>query len=282
MINFVLVGAGYIAPRHAQAIRDVGGEITAFVDPHDSVGWMDGYFKDAKFFTEFERFDRHCNKIQQGTQKIDYAVILSPNYLHEAHSRWAMRNGMDVICEKPIALTERNVDAVAETEAQTGHKVWAILQSRLHAEVKEVRSYLLNHNAYVKVDYCAPRGEWFRVSWKSDASKSGGTATNIGVHLFDLMVFLFGNMRYVEVLKKNKNEISGRLGLDRAFIEWRISVDKSERQRRVFIIDDHAMDLTSGFADLHTKAYRSILDGNGYGIEDAREAIRIVEGIRCQ
>ena len=276
MKNFAIIGAaGFVAPRHMQAIKDVGGNLVAAIDPHDSVGILDSFFPDCKFFTEFERFDRYCTK-----STIDYAVVLSPNYLHEPHTRWALRNGMDVICEKPIALTERNVDAVAETEKVTGHKVWCILQSRLHEEIKKIPEHFGKN--YVVVNYCAPRGDWFQASWKSNESKSGGLATNLGIHLFDLMVFLFGDIEMVTVINRTMTEINGTLQMERAFVKWRISIDKNEKQQRTFLINDHKLDLSAGFKDLHTTAYRAILEGKGFGIEDARQAIRIVERIRCQ
>jgi UDP-N-acetyl-2-amino-2-deoxyglucuronate dehydrogenase len=281
-MRFALIGAaGYVAPKHIQAIKDVGGELVAALDPHDSVGRLDQHFPNCLYFSEPERFDRWLSKNQ-----LDYVSICSPNYLHDCHSLMAMRNGADVICEKPLVCYERNLDNLAEWEIKTGKKVSVILQCRLHPEAiraKESLNVKEEWIKYLKIDYKTPRGAWYNQSWKGDVEKSGGLCTNIGIHMFDLAMWLFGPWTQWQVEEHSKTEVSGFLVLQRAEVEWTLSVNPGE-PKRIFSINKDKIDLTTGFADLHTETYRQILSGNGFGIEDIRPATRLTEAIRnvCQ
>jgi len=282
VIKFCLIGAaGYVAERHMKAIKEVGGDLVAALDPHDSVGILDSYFPDCAFFTEFERFDRHCSKKEV---KIDYVSICSPNYLHDAHIRFALRIGADAICEKPLVLNVHNLKSLKEFEEESNNRVWNILQCRLHPNVKVMdfpwsqHNWLLRHNVYV--EYVTPRGKWYDYSWKSNVEKSGGLATNIGVHLFDLLSFAFGRLESAYVSRFNHREVVGRLYLKSAVVKYRLSTNQ-EIPKRIFRIDEqHEIDLTNGFNDLHTESYRQILDGKGFGIDDTLGAIEICEAIR--
>ena len=275
--NFILLGsAGYIAPRHMKAIHDVGGNLIAAYDPHDSVGVLDQYFPDCAFFTEFERLDRYVEKI--GT--VDYVSIASPNYLHDAHCRWALRIGADVICEKPLVINERNLDGISRLE--NGNHAWTVLQLRLHPKVQMFKEKYTDtkwHN--VKVNYSTPRGKWYKYSWKGDVAKSGGIATNIGIHLFDLMTWFFGNMKSIETIENDLDCIVGRLILDKAEVHYRLSIRQGEQSQRTFEIDGENIELSNHFETLHSEVYKNILAGNGFGLEETREAIRICEAIRA-
>lgn len=285
MKRFALIGAaGYVAPKHMQAIRDVGGELVAALDPHDSVGILDQYFPDCMFFTEFERFDRFCSQT-----RIDYVSICSPNYLHDAHCRFALRLGADAICEKPVVLMERNLDQLLQVERDSGNwsrlghdaQVRCILQCRLHPALANlVRSTGGDKKATVKVVYHTPRGNWYKYAWKSDISKSGGLETNIGIHLFDLCSYLYGKLVSIESLEKTEDESMGVLHLERATVNWDLSIRKDRTPKRIFDVDGAQLDLTNGFNDLHTVSYQKILSGDGFGLEDAREAVLICERIR--
>ncbi len=277
MITFAIIGvAGYVAPRHIQAIKDVGGELVAALDPHDSVGILDQYFPGCLYFREPERFDRWLSKNQ-----VDYVVVCSPNYLHDAHCLMAMRNGADVICEKPLVLNERNLDNLLEWEVKTGGKVNVILQCRLHPEVVKAKVKLVPGRSYsLNVDYCTPRGAWYQSSWKGDVEKSGGLISNIGIHLFDLAFHLLGHSMKFSVTHKSSEEIKGCAILSDAVMDWHLSTEMSKEPKRLFKIDDIDIDLTNGFADLHTKSYQRVLDGHGFCIEDIRLATRITEAIR--
>lgn len=273
MKTFAIIGvAGYIAPRHMKAIKEVGGQLIAALDPHDSVGILDSYFPECLYFMETERFDRWLSKNQ-----VDYVSIMSPNYLHDSHCLMAMRNGADVICEKPLTCNEHNLDNLLEWEEKTGKKVNVILQCRLHPEVFPAKYYSLP--AFVKIDYQTPRGQWYLQSWKGDVEKSGGLITNIGIHLFDLCEFLFGKWQSFEIYGHSRVEVSGSVIYDFANVEFRLSIKQGER-KRIFKINQDNINLTNGFDDLHTETYRRILDGNGFGIEDIRSATRITEAIR--
>jgi len=281
MIKFALIGAaGYIAPRHMQAIKEVGGELVAALDPHDSVGILDSYFPDCLYFKEPERFDRFLSK-----HPVDYVSICSPNYLHDSHALMAMRNGADVICEKPLVCNERNLDNLAEWEVKTGAKVNAILQCRLHPEAIKAKERITIDKTYsCEISYQTPRGPWYDFSWKQDIEKSGGLPTNIGVHLFDLCHWFFGATHKVNWAKVSKHLAFGRVTFELGFAEWQLSIRDGNRDRSFFIQDNTDgcwnVNLTNGFTDLHTESYRKILAGEGFGIEDARPAIRIVEWIR--
>jgi len=264
-----MIGAGYIAPRHAKALKDIGGNLLAFTDPRDSVGWMDQYFPEASYFPLFERFDRHVDKLRRAGTKIDYCVIVTPNFLHDCNSRWALRNGMDAICEKPLVLNERNLDALKALEEETGHRVWGVYQLRYHPEVQRMKAAVRDTNK-VRIDYVTPRGRWYEHSWKANTEKSGGLPTNIGCHLFDVCSWLFG---------KAHGGISKRLIFDTAIVDWMLSTEQGD-PRRLFKINNEPFDLNGGFTELHTEVYRQILAGNGIGIEDVRESVRICEAIR--
>jgi UDP-N-acetyl-2-amino-2-deoxyglucuronate dehydrogenase len=282
--RFVLIGVGFVAPRHMKAIKDVGGELVAIMDPHDSVGIIDSYFPEAKYFSEFERFDRYCTK----RGDIDYTVVCSPNYLHSSHTMFGLRIGSDVICEKPLVLRERNLDELLKIEEQTGKRVWNILQLRLsdvytrikdHIECEVVEGRLFHR---VALEYCAPRGSWYDYSWKMDKEKSGGLISNIGIHLLDLLSSLFnGPVRCLVpyngrvVYERDKHFT---LQFKDALVDVRLSIDGKEK--RVITINDTEFDLTPKMKDLHTKSYQEILAGNGFGISDARPAIRLCDQLR--
>ncbi len=262
-----------MAPRHVEAIYKLGGNLVAFTDPHDCVGWMDLYFPHAQYFKEFERFDRYCSKFVR-KDRIDYVVVASPNYLHDAHCRWGLRIDADVICEKPLVLNDRNLDGLQVIEEECGRRVWTILQLRLHdAAIQAKARYSVGSGHIVKVEYNSPRGAWYKHSWKGDVSKSGGLETNIGIHLFDLVAWMFGQC---------ENMSPGRIVLDRAFVDWSLSIDPDKPPMRKFEIDGEEIELSNGFGELHTLSYQKILTNRGFGIEDAREAIRICQDIRYQ
>lgn len=274
-MKFALIGAaGYIAPKHIQAIRDVGGDLVAALDPHDSVGRLDQYFPECQYFRETERFDRWLSK-----NPVDYVSICSPNYLHDAHALLALRSGADVICEKPLVCHERNLDNLSDWELKTDKKVNVVLQCRLHPEAIRAKNQFSEGVYALKVDYRTPRGAWYAQSWKGDVEKSGGLTTNIGIHLFDLSMWLFGPWIQWQIDKLTHNEAAGSLMLDRAEMNWSLSL-KQGVPKRVFRVNDIDIDLTNGFQELHTETYRRVLDGNGFGIEDIRPATRIVEAIR--
>jgi UDP-N-acetyl-2-amino-2-deoxyglucuronate dehydrogenase len=278
--NFVMIGAGYVAPQHVQAIQAIGGNLVAFTDPYDGVGWMDEYFPNAQYFREFERFDRYVDKFIY-KDKIDYVCVCSPNYLHDAHCRWGLRIGADVICEKPLVCHSRNLNGLERLESETGHKVWTILQLRLHRNAVEAKLKYSDGSTghQVRVRYFTPRGAWYDHSWKGDVAKSGGVATNIGVHLFDLVAWLFGPMD--ERGYEFRGDIdSGVVSLERAFVNWQLSISQMETPQRIFEIDGARLDFSEGFAGLHTRSYENILDGSGFGIDEAAESIKICERIR--
>lgn len=281
--KFILIGAaGYVAPRHLQAIKDTGGELIAAMDPHDSVGILDRYFPNAKFFTEFERLERFVELIRDRGRKIDYVVICSPNHLHDAHCRFALRIGADAICEKPLTINTRNVDLLQTAEMRNGNRVNVILQLRLNRRVKALRDQfatdLTRH--IVKVRYITPRGEWYRHSWKADESRSGGLASNIGIHLFDALQYLFGESLRIELTGKTADWISGNIHMYKADVNFILSIEKGAHPEKIFAIDEEQIDLMEGFETLHTESYREILAGRGFGILDIMEATKITEQIR--
>ena len=274
--TFALIGAaGYIAPRHLEAIKAVGGNLIAALDPHDSVGILDRYFPECHFFTEFERFDRFCDKHQ-----IDYVSVCSPNYLHDAHCKFALRIGANVICEKPLVLTEENLDFLELMEEKSGKKIYAILQLRYHPSMKNKKFDGKNE---VKINYFTPRGYWYHYSWKGDLAKSGGLATNIGIHLFDLVLNKFGNYTYYalnDLCSDPAKEIIGEIYLINAKVDFKLSIKPNREPMRVFSINGEDYHFNNGFNELHTKCYEEILDGRGFGIEDVRPSIRLTESIR--
>ena len=298
MKNFALIGAaGYIAPRHMKAIKETGNNLIAAMDKCDSVGIIDSYFPEASFFVEFERFDRHIDKLRRSGEKVDYVSICSPNYLHDAHIRWALKSGADAICEKPLVLNPWNIDALKEIEEETGKKVYNILQVRLHPSIvalkekveKELKD---NPNKIYDIDltYLTSRGKWYFISWKGDESKSGGVATNIGVHFYDMLTWIFGDVKENIVHIKTPYANAGYLELEHARVRWFLSViydyipeeikAKGQRTYRSITVDGEEIEFSGGFTDLHTRMYEEILKGNGFGLDDAKPAIEIVSTIR--
>ncbi len=290
MNNFALIGAaGFVAPRHLKAIRETGNNLLCALDPHDNVGILDQYFPKADFFTEFERFDRHVDKLRRNPPSLDFVSICSPNYLHDAHIRWALRSGADAICEKPLVLNPWNIDTLEQFERETGKRIWNILQLRLHQAVTG-REFNFARRPKVKLTYITPRGSWYHHSWKGDESKSGGIATNIGIHFFDLLISLFGAPDQSKVLLYQSDKARGELTLQNADVEWYLSIDendlptgireKGQRTFRQLTINEELLDFSEGFTDLHTKSYAEILEGRGFGIGAARAAIEVAHAIR--
>ena len=296
MKNFALIGAsGYIAPRHLKAIKDTDSNLLAALDRFDSVGIMDSYFPDAAFFVETERFDRHIEKLKYDKGiELDYVSICTPNYLHDAHIRIALRRGADAICEKPLVLNPWNLDALANMEKESGQRVWNILQLRLHKSIidlkKKVDAAPKNKVFDIDLTYLTSRGNWYYTSWKGDYSKSGGIATNIGVHFYDMLSWIFGDVKENIVHVQTHDRASGYLEFERARVRWFLSINydlipqeikaKGQRTYRSISIEDEELEFSGGFTDLHTKVYEGVLEGNGYGLEDARQAIEIVHTIR--
>ena len=295
--RFALVGAaGYIAPRHMRAIQEVGGELVAAVDPNDSVGIIDSYFPNAAFFVEFERFDRHLEKLKRsGPDKhIDYVAICSPNYLHDAHVRFALRYGAHAICEKPVVLNPWNVQALREIEAESTGRVNIILQLRLHPAIIALREKIAASAGHHEVDltYMTARGNWYAASWKGDVRKSGGVATNIGVHFFDMLHWIFGACRESTVTDATPRTNAGVLELERATVRWRLSIDEEQlpaearaagkRTYRHITVDGEPLEFSEGFTDLHTLSYRQMLAGEGFTLADSLAAIETVATIRKQ
>jgi len=292
-----LIGAaGYIAPRHMRAIRDTGNDLIAALDKHDAVGVMDSYFPSADFFVEFERFDRHIEKLKrQGPERrIHYVSIASPNYLHDAHIRFALRVGAGAICEKPMVLNPWNVDALKEIEAESGQKVNAILQLRLHSAIKELKERIDREPPAKKIDidltYITSRGHWYLVSWKGDVARSGGIATNIGVHFFDMIQWIFGKTQWNVVHLSQPTRAAGFLELEHARVRWFLSLEAADLPRsaqsagmttyRSITLDNRELEFSEGFADLHTESYRAILENKGFGLDDVKPAIQTVFEIR--
>jgi UDP-N-acetyl-2-amino-2-deoxyglucuronate dehydrogenase len=295
MKNFVLIGAGgYIAPRHMKAIKDTGNNLLAALDRHDSVGILDSYFPEADFFTEFERFDRHVEKLKRQGIHTDYVSVCSPNYLHDAHIRFGLRIGADVICEKPVVLNPWNIDALIEIEKETGKNIYTILQLRLHPAIIELREKIKNGPAdkkyNVKLHYITSRGHWYHTSWKGDIHKSGGIATNIGVHFFDMLLWVFGDVKENKILQHTDDTAAGTLELEKANIDWFLSIDantlpeevKKEGKRtfRTLTIDGESFEFSEGFTELHTRSYEEIINGRGFPISETKKAIEIVSKIR--
>jgi UDP-N-acetyl-2-amino-2-deoxyglucuronate dehydrogenase len=295
MKNFALIGAaGYIAPRHMKAIKDTGNNLVAALDKHDNVGILDSYFPNADFFTEFERFDRHLDKLKRRGTKIDYISICSPNYLHDSHIRYALRYGADAICEKPLVLNPWNVDALQEIEKETRKKIYTILQLRLHPSLIALRQKIKSGSpdkVYdVNLTYITSRGNWYQSSWKGDESKSGGVVTNIGIHFFDMLIWIFGEVKNVKVTASDENHAVGFLALKNANVKWFLSINydhipqeiKSMEKRtfRSLTIGEDQIEFSDGFTELHTQSYSEILGGHGFGIAEARPSIELVHKIR--
>ena len=297
MKNFALIGvAGYIAPRHLQAIRDTRNNLVAALDKFDTVGILDSYFPSADFFTEFERFDRHLDKQRRQGNKIDYVSICTPNYLHDSHIRFALRHQADAICEKPLVLNPWNVDALEEIEKETSKKVFTILQLRLHPSIialkKEVEESPKDKIFDVDLTYITSRGHWYQTSWKGDVSKSGGVATNIGIHFFDMLSWVFGGIKKNIVHLLSEDSAAGVLELEKAKVRWFLSIDYAnipealksagKRTYRSLTMEGKEIEFSDGFTDLHTKSYQHILDGKGFGLKEARPSIQTVYEIRNQ
>jgi UDP-N-acetyl-2-amino-2-deoxyglucuronate dehydrogenase len=295
MKRFALIGAaGFIAPRHMKAIKETGNELVAALDKNDSVGIIDSYFPEAHFFTEFERFDRHLEKRRRATgEKVDYVSICSPNYLHDAHIRFALRIDADAICEKPIALNPWNVDALEQIVQETGRNVHTILQLRLHPAIIALRDRINNtpadHKREIDLTYITPRGRWYMASWKGSVEKSGGVATNIGVHFFDMLQWIFGDVQYNIVHVDEPNKAAGFLELTGARVRWFLSIDAHDLPKypeektgtfRSITMDGHEIEFSGGFTDLHTRSYEGILAGRGFTLADAKPAVQIVSDIR--
>ncbi|HMV10158.1 MAG TPA: Gfo/Idh/MocA family oxidoreductase [Cyclobacteriaceae bacterium] len=297
MKNFALIGvAGYIAPRHLQAIRDTKNNLVAALDKFDTVGILDSYFPSADFFTEFERFDRHLDKQRRLGNKIDYVSICTPNYLHDSHIRFALRHQADAICEKPLVLNPWNVDALEEIEKETGKRVFTILQLRLHPSIialkKEIEASAKDKTFDVDLTYITSRGHWYQTSWKGDNSKSGGVATNIGIHFFDMLAWVFGDVKKNTVHLLSADSAAGVLELGKAKVRWFLSIDynnvpddlkaKGKRTYRSLTMEGREIEFSDGFTDLHTKSYEQILLGTGFGLKEARPSIQTVYEIRNQ
>lgn len=296
MKRFALIGVGgYIAPRHMKAIKDTGNVLVAAVDKNDSVGVIDSYFPDADFFTEFERFDRHIEKLKQEKKcHIDYVSICSPNYLHDAHIRFALRVGADAICEKPLVLNPWNLDALELIESETERRIHNILQLRLHPAIvalkEKIDSVPRTGKHEVDLTYIAPRGRWYFFSWKGDVSKSGGIATNIGTHFFDMVMWIFGPMQESHVHVSGATRAAGYLELEKARVRWFLSIDRrdleilaNEKRRKTYrsiVVDGEEVEFSDGFGELHTESYRKLLKGDGFGIGQARAYVETVHSIR--
>lgn len=297
MRNFALIGAsGYIAPRHMQAIKATGNNLVAALDPNDSVGIIDSYFPEADFFTEFERFDRYLDKLRRANQsnRVEYISICSPNYLHDSHMRFALRAGANAVCEKPLVLNPWNIDGLLDIEQDTGMKVSTILQLRVHPVIVALRSKVESESCSSKhevdLTYITSRGHWYLQSWKGDTKKSGGIATNIGVHFFDMLHYVFGKLQGNTLHFTSDTKAAGFLEYEHARVRWFLSIDASDvpeglrkegkKTFRCLTVDGNELEFSDGFTDLHVRSYEAILSGKGFGLEENRTAIETVSGIR--
>lgn len=293
--KFAIIGVGgYIAGKHLKAIKDTGNILVAALDPADSVGIIDSFFPDCHFFTEYERFDRHVDKLRRAGIQVDYVSICSPNYLHDSHIRFALRSGANAICEKPLVLNPWNIDALAEIEAESGKKINTILQLRLHPVLIGLKKKVAeNHGAHkhdIELTYITSRGNWYYASWKGDIQKSGGVTTNIGIHFFDMLTWIFGDPAHMVVHMLRPNKASGFMELEKARVRWYLSLDfndlpdhvkeRNQRTYRSIVIDNEEIEFSEGFTDLHTKSYEEILAGRGFGLADAKPSIEMVHQIR--
>lgn len=293
--NFGIIGvAGYIAVRHLHAIKETGNNLLASLDKFDSVGRIDSYFPESDFFVEFERFDRHFDKLKRTGTKIDYVSICSPNYLHDSHIRFALRHHAEAICEKPIVLNPWNVDALQEIENETGHRIYTILQLRLHPKLQELKEKIRTGpkgKVYdVDLSYITSRGNWYSISWKGDIQKSGGVATNIGIHFFDMLSWIFGGATKNVVHLSDPHKAAGYIELENARVRWFLSLDYNDipdslkaagkRTYRSIVVNGEEIEFSEGFTDLHTQSYKEILAGNGFGLKDARQSVETAYVIR--
>ncbi|MCL6259680.1 Gfo/Idh/MocA family oxidoreductase [Aquiflexum sp. TKW24L] len=297
MKNFALIGAaGYIAPKHMKAIKETGNQLVAAYDKFDSVGVMDSYFPKVDFFTEFERFDRHVEKLKREAKPIDYVSVCSPNYLHDSHIRFGLRLGADVICEKPLVLNPWNIAGLESVEKETGSKVYNILQLRLHPAIVALREKVLSEptdKIYdIDLTYISSRGNWYYTSWKGDETKSGGIATNIGIHFFDMLTWIFGKVKTNIVHLQTHDRAAGFLELERARVRWFLSINqgtlpesisaKGKNIYRSLSIEGKEIEFSEGFVDLHSESYAGILRGNGFGLQEAINSVALVHDIRLQ
>ncbi len=290
MVRFGLIGAGgYIAPRHMKAIKDTNNDLVSVLDPNDSVGVIDRYFPKSSYFREFERFDRHIDRVKRTGKAVDYISIASPNYLHDSHIRFALKNNSHAICEKPLVLNPYSINALKELEKETGKNIYPILQLRLHPSIialkkKIEKSSRKNHK--IVLNYITPRGQWYHYSWKGDYDKSGGIATNIGIHFFDMLLWIFGSVKNSYVEYHTDMKASGYLELDNASVDWNLSIDSRDlphnewKAFRSITIDGEEIEFSDGFTDLHTESYKQILNGNGFSIDDAEPSLKLVHQIR--
>lgn len=296
--NFAITGVGgYIAPRHLRAIHDTGNRVVAAADPKDSVGLLDQYGFDVRFFTEVERFDRHLEKLRRGpeAERVRYLTVCSPNYLHDAHCRLGLRVGADVICEKPLVINPWNLDPLRELEDETGGRIYTVLQLRVHPSLIALREKLLAEGQggaphEVVLTYVTARGAWYDVSWKGTPEKSGGVPTNIGIHFFDLLGWLFGDFESQSVHLSAPRRMAGVIRFARARVRWFLSVDArdlpgqptsgSRTTHRSITVDGQEVEFSEGFTDLHTAVYREIIEGRGHGIETARPSVELAAAIR--
>ncbi|AQQ71509.1 UDP-N-acetyl-2-amino-2-deoxy-D-glucuronate oxidase [Limihaloglobus sulfuriphilus] len=296
MKNFALIGVGgYIAPRHLEAIKNTGNNLVASLDKNDSVGILDSFFPKSSFFTEFERFDRYLEKIRhKNGEKVDYVSICSPNYLHDAHCRFALRIGADAICEKPLVLNPWNVDALQELEREYGKKIYSILQLRLHSAITSLKSRIETDTPDkiydIDLTYITSRGPWYEVSWKGDIKKSGGVTCNIGIHFFDMLLWIFGAAKTSIIHRYDTKGAAGYIELERARVRWYLSLDKNDLPHaavekglptyRSITIEGEELEFSGGFTELHTISYEGILSGKGFGLSDVRPSIELVSNMR--
>ncbi len=292
MTKFALIGAaGYIAPRHMGAIKAVGGDLLVAFDPNDSVGIIDSHFPQAEFFTEFEQFDRHVDALRRRGERIDYMAICSPNHLHDAHCRFALRSDADAICEKPLVLSPKDIDGLAGIEADTGRKISTILQLRLHPAIKALKEKFAAANTRQSVDltYITSRGRWYHASWKGDDRKSGGVATNIGIHFFDMLGHVFGPVRSSVAHLREESRAAGFLSYEKADVRWFLSVDRTDlpdavkekkTTYRSLTVSGEEVEFSDGFTELHNDSYREILAGRGFSLNDVRPCVEIVSAFR--
>jgi UDP-N-acetyl-2-amino-2-deoxyglucuronate dehydrogenase len=293
--NFALIGVGgYIAVRHLKAIKETGNNLVAALDINDSVGVIDSYFPEADFFVEFERFDRHIDKLRRKGTQVDYIAICSPNYLHDSHIRFALRSGANAICEKPLVMNPWNFEGLRDYESEMSRKVFNVLQLRLHPSIIALREKIRNGPADkvydIDLTYITSRGNWYHYSWKGDIQKSGGIATNIGIHFFDMLIWIFGDIEENVTHHLNSTKASGYLELKQARVKWYLSIDSNDlpgnikgigqRTFRSITIDGEEIEFSDGFTDLHTQTYQQILDGNGFGLEESKKSIEMVYSIR--
>jgi len=279
-MRFGLIGcAGYIAPRHLQAIKDIGGDLVCALDKSDSVGILDRYFKNVEFFTEFERFDRYCDQLRR-VAPLDFISICSPNYLHDAHCRFALRAGANAICEKPLVIKEKNILPLVEFEKEYGKRIYPILQLRYHEKIIELKNAIEHKQYKITLNYFTPRGNWYHRSWKADIEKSGGLLMNIGVHFIDMLIWLYGDVVSYCVNEYTDTDFIGSILFEKAEVNCHLSINQKLAVKRELIVDGNQIDFTSGFSELHTICYKNIIEGNGFGLADTIKAISFISKIK--